>query len=87
MAFVRADFSKVAGAGQQALHLYTTPDAIATVIASAYFNALKDELQKGDIIIVFGASGGTPTVDMVGVTSARGVTPVTTTATEGSTAT
>jgi hypothetical protein len=87
MAFTRANFSRVAGSGNQALHLYTTADAIATVIGSGYFNSAYAELGAGDIIIVYGSSGGTPTVDVVAITSVRLATTVTSTATEGITAT
>lgn len=67
----------VAGANQ--LHHYNTTDAIATVVASGYFNDVTDRLKQWDTIQVVGATGGTPTVDLVVVTSTTGASTVTTT--------
>lgn len=74
-------------AGAQQLHKYNTTDAIATVIASGYFNSITNRLKQWDVVLVTGATGGTPTVDVVTITSATGAATVTSTATEGVTAT
>lgn len=71
----------VAGANQ--IHHYNTPDAIATVTASGYFNAITARLKRWDIIHVVGLTGGATTIDNVIVTSATGAATVTTTAVEG----
>ncbi len=86
MALDATKLQKVAG-GTQQLFLYNTPDAIATVAASAYFNSVTNNLKQFDVIIVVGTTGGTPTVDTLIVTSASLATTVTTSATEGITAT
>ena len=50
MALTAANLQKVAGADQQ-LWLYNTADAIATVVASGYFNAVTDNLKQNDVMI------------------------------------
>lgn len=60
-------------------------DTAATVTGSGYFNAVTDRLRKGDVIMVVGNSQAS--IDNVIVTSATGAATVTTTATEGVTAT
>jgi uncharacterized phosphosugar-binding protein len=82
MAFTPATLIKLAGA-EPALHIYTNSDAIATVVASGYFNTVTDNLKQNDVILVVGSTGGTRTVDVVCVTSATGAATVTTTALEG----
>lgn len=86
MALTATALFKVAGANP-GLHIYKTADAIATVVASGYFNSVTDNLRQWDVIIVVSETGGTPKVDVITVTSADGATTVTTTATEGVTAT
>lgn len=72
--------------GLQQLFLYNgAADAIATVAASGYFNAMKDELGAGDVIMC--VCGNNATIDNAVVTSARGATPVTVITAEGITAT
>lgn len=67
------------GAGDvKSLWFYPTADAQATVAASGYFNSATKKLTKGDVIIVPGALGGTPTLSMYVVTSATGAATVTT---------
>jgi CheY-specific phosphatase CheX len=85
MALTAANLQKVAGADQQ-LWLYNTGDAIATVVASGYFNSVTDNLKQNDVMIVVGVTGGTRTVDVITVSSATAATTVTTTALEGVTA-
>lgn len=78
MALVAADLVKVAGAARQVWH-YTSADAATTVAGSGYFNGVTDNLRQWDTIIVVGATGGTPTIDVLVVTSATGAATVTTT--------
>ncbi len=75
MAFSNTKFNR-ANFGSVQVYAYETTDAIATVTASAYFDSVADELKKGSIILVSDTNVGT--VDMIVVTSASGVTPVTT---------
>lgn len=88
MAFDRTlnRFERVAG-GLRKIFVYITPDTIATVTASGYFNAAAAELDQFDIMFVIGTTGGTPTFDAIFVTSASRAAVVTTSATEGVTAT
>jgi len=60
-------------------------DAIATVVASGYFNNATDMLKQDDIILVIGATR--TTIDVIYVNSATGATTVTTIGAEGITAT
>lgn len=85
MALTAANLIKLAGA-QPSLHIYTTADAITDVVGSGYFNSVTDNLKQNDVILVVSDTGGTRKVDVVAVTSATGAATVTTTATEGVTA-
>lgn len=78
MAFARSGFTKVAGGARQ-VHHYSTADAIATVVASGYFNSATDDLRQNDIILCVSSVGGTVAVDVLVVTSATGAATVTTT--------
>ena len=78
MPFAKKERFKVAGA-HPGLCILTTADAIATVIASGYFNLATNELKQGDVIIAVTSLGGTMAVDMLVVTSATGAATVTTT--------
>lgn len=62
--------------GPTQLYAYESADAIATVAASGYFDSFADELKKGSLIIAY--DNNVDTVDLLVVTSASGVTPVTT---------
>lgn len=85
MALDRTKLQRIGGVLPQ-LHLYYAgADAIATVTASGYFNAVTDQLRQGDVIIVIGAAY--TTIDLIFVNSATGAATVTTLATEGVTAT
>lgn len=86
MPFTRATLA-LAVQGTKKIFTYESEDAVATVAASGYFDDAADEFDQFDLIHVVGSTGGTPTVDTVVVTSARGVTPVTVGTTEGVTAT
>lgn len=87
MAYDDTKMQAVAGAGLSRIFTYQTADAIATVTASGYFNSKFAELKQFDIIHVIGSTGSTPTIDTVFVTSATAAATVTTSATEGVTAT
>jgi fructoselysine-6-P-deglycase FrlB-like protein len=78
MALTATTLFKVAGA-KPGLWIYKSADAIATIVASGYFNNVTNALKEHDVIIVVGATGGTETVDLVVVTSADGAATVTTT--------
>lgn len=86
MALNAANLFKVAGAAP-GLWMYQTTDTIATVNGSGYFNTVTDNLKQFDVIIVVSETGGTPKIDNSFVTSATGATTVTTSSTEGVTAT
>lgn len=77
MAFARSGLTKIAGGARQ-LHYFTSADAIATVIASGYFNDATNDLKQFDIILTVTSTGGTAVVDMLTVTSATGASTVTT---------
>lgn len=78
MAIDLTKLHKVGGASP-ALFLYQDIAAIATIIASGYFNTATNRLKQFDVIIVSSATGGTPLVDVIHVTSATGAAVVTTT--------
>ena len=78
MAFAATGLHKVAGAQPQ-VFLYQSTDAIATVIASGYFNSVTDRLKQFDVILAVTSTGGTAAVDVLVVTSATAATTVTTT--------
>jgi hypothetical protein len=77
MAYIASDLKKIAG-GANSLFLFDSTDAIATIIASGYFNDATNELKQNDVIVVVGSTGGTRTVDMIVVSSATGASTVTT---------
>lgn len=85
MAFDIKQFERVAGGAKKLAIYHAGADTAATVTGSGYFNEIAQEVDKGDVILVGGAN--LTTIDVVMVTSLRGVTPVTTVATEGITAT
>ena len=75
MALDKTQLFKVGGAAP-AMFIYLSTDAVATVVASGYFNDATNELQKNDVIIFVDTDTGT--VDLLAVTSATGATTVTT---------
>lgn len=77
MALDKTKLERIAGGIKQVFH-YDTPDALATVKASGYFNLATDELKQNDVIMVVGATGGTRTLDFLVVASATGAATVTT---------
>jgi adenine/guanine phosphoribosyltransferase-like PRPP-binding protein len=74
MAFSAANMKRI-NIGDEALYVYKSADAIATVAASGYFNSYTASLKKGDAIMVIDSS--TPTVDVCVVSSATGAATVT----------
>jgi hypothetical protein len=78
MALSASTLYKIGGA-QPGLFIYTSADAIATVIASGYFNAVTDTLKANDVILAVTSVGGTLAVDALVVSSATGAATVTTT--------
>ena len=79
MAYADADLITLAGGGAQQLHVYKSADAIATVVASGYFNNGTSKFRQFDTILAVTSTGGTPAVDVLVVTSATGASTVTTT--------
>jgi len=73
-AFSAANFNRIHG-GTVGLFLYKSADALATMVASAYFDTQVDKLRNGDIIIIVDTN--VPTIDVLTVTSADNVKPVT----------
>lgn len=57
---------------------YKTTDAIATVVASGYFDAQSDNLNVTDVITVIASTGGTETLTLVMVDAITGAGVVTT---------
>jgi len=58
---------------------YESADLLATIIASAYFDAHAPLLRQHDRIEIVSGAGGTPLIDVLVVTSADNATPVTVT--------
>jgi hypothetical protein len=78
MAFARSGLTKLAGGARQ-LHYYTSADAIATVVASGYFNDATNDLKQNDIVLSVTSTGGSQAVDLLVVTSATLAATVTVT--------
>lgn len=74
-AFTAASMNRIQG-GTCTLHIYKTVDALATIVASGYFNDYSDFLNNGDVIIAVDTN--VPTIDVLAVTSADGAAVVTT---------
>lgn len=68
---------KIAEAGGNSVFFYSDGDAINDIIASGYFNSAYNQFKKGDIILCVGTNGGTPTVDILVISSATGAATVT----------
>lgn len=78
MAYAATALHKIA----ENLFRYVTADSNATVVASGYFNSATDMLKQYDIILLISATGGTPLLDPIFVTSATGAATVTTSTAE-----
>jgi hypothetical protein len=78
MALDSKNMSRIAHANGNNVWIYKTADAIATVIAANYFNAMTKEIFQHDIIIAVTSIGGAVAIDVLTVTSASGAASVTT---------
>lgn len=85
MPLVASQLYKIGGADPQLFIYKAGADTVATVTGSGYFNGVTDQLKNGDVIMVVGNNGAS--IDNTIVTSATGAATVTTSATEGVTAT
>lgn len=56
---------------------YISNDSLATIAGANYFAAVADKINKGDIILVSAAAGGTLAVRMYGVATSDGVSAIT----------
>ena len=74
MAFARSGLARVSGANSDAgsMWMYSSADAIATIIAADYFLPAILELKLNDIIHVISSTGGTPAVTITYVNSNTG---------------
>lgn len=62
------------GGSAPRLWMYSTADAIATVIAADYFLSAINELEVNDVIIAVTSTGGTPAVTFTYVNANDGAT-------------
>ncbi len=78
MAFDRDGLCRIGGSGfGGATWQYSTADTTADVVADTnYFAAAKDELDAGDVLLVIGTTGSTPTGRISYVESNDGTTVV-----------
>ncbi len=73
MAFARTGFYQIGpGGNAPRLWMYSTADAIATVVAADYFLEAINELQVNDVIIAVTSTGGTPAVTFTYVNANTG---------------
>lgn len=73
MSFALAGLYQVGpGGNAPRLWMYSTTDAIATVIAADYFLDAINELQVNDVIIAITSTGGTPAVTITYVNANTG---------------
>jgi hypothetical protein len=77
MPLIKKDLYKIGGA-DPGLWIYKTPDAVATVVASGYFNNATNELKQGDMVFAVTGVGGTLASRLLLVNSATGAATVTT---------
>tara|TARA_R110002153_G_scaffold200800_2_gene354116 strand:- start:183 stop:446 length:264 start_codon:yes stop_codon:yes gene_type:complete len=78
MAFIRADLCRIGGSGNGGTTWqYTTTEATSAVVADTnYFVDAKSELSAGDVLLVIGSTGSTPTGRISYVESNDGTTVV-----------
>lgn len=77
---IMLDSGGVTGSGpgvQSRMHLGATLDTAAVVEAANYFNGSADLLQKGDVLMMTMARGGTPVLKLYVVTAISAVGVVT----------
>jgi hypothetical protein len=77
MAFSAAELDTII-LGQRNIHLYTSIDTIAAIDVDGYFNTVAGRLKQWDLIFCVADTDGTVDVQVALVTSATGVTDVTT---------
>ena len=69
MAFVLNDFSPIGAQARSgvvpSLYTYTTPDSLATAKGAGYFNDLRDQVYKDDVMTIISANGGTAILTIV----------------------
>ncbi len=69
MAFIINDFSPVGAQARSgvvpSIYTYTTADSLATTKAAGYFNDLRDQIYKDDVIITITDSGTTAVLTIV----------------------
>lgn len=69
MAFVINDFSPIGAQARSgvvpSLYTYTTPDSLATAKGAGYFNDLRDQVYKDDVLITITDSGTTAVLTIV----------------------
>ncbi|MGI9491375.1 MAG: hypothetical protein ACR2QF_03010 [Geminicoccaceae bacterium] len=81
MALILADLKCMDPCGKSRTFKYISDDTDAVIAASAYFDGAVSpavHLRKGDTIITAADQDGTPSTATLTVSSATGVTPVTT---------
>jgi len=64
-AFIALSMTLIGQGNGNNVYLYTSDDTISEVATAAYFNSFRDQLSKGDIVIVSGNVDGTPTADVM----------------------
>jgi hypothetical protein len=76
MAFTRTSLARVSGAnsGAGSMWMYSTADAIATVVAADYFLEAINEIKLTDLIVVTSSTGGTPAITFTYVNANDGTT-------------
>lgn len=77
MAFSRDGLAKISTSGNtnaNVMWMYTTADAIATVIAADYFLEAIREIRLNDCILVVSSTGGTPALTFTYVNANDGAT-------------
>lgn len=69
MAFDIKNFSPIGGQGRSgvvpSLYTYATPDTLATAKGTGYFNDLRDQVYKDDVMITITSNGGTAVLTII----------------------
>ena len=79
----RAATSAYATGQTASLYFHASTEAAATVLTAGYFNAQRDDLKVGDVILVSAGIGGTADILMLHVTAAPATGNVTVAANTG----
>ena len=76
MAFERSGLCRIGGSGEsRAVWMYATTEAVGTVLGANFFLPAKDEINKGDVLIVVDTNAVDTTVSFCTVNN--GTTTVT----------